>query len=532
MAGYEVGSAFLTIMPSAQGFGRNLSREIDGPLDDAGRRGGQRVGDGIEKGGKASFLSAGKSLGGAFAGAFAAVGVVAAVGAVGDYVKDAIGSASDLNETLSKSSAVFGEFAGDIEYIGGAAAKNFGLAKEEAIGTAASFGQMFQQIGFARGEAAGMSIDVIRLSADLGSFNNLETADVADRMAAAFRGEYDSIQALLPTINATTVEQEALATTGKKTADELTAAEKAAAVLAIAHRDGAMAAGDFEKTSGGLANSQKILAADLENVKTEIGTALLPIALELFTAFKDIGVPALQDLAKWVGENKTEIAAFALGTIDATLMIVQGFLGLMEHMARMQEFWIAVGTNMVQTWLNVTENIINAAVNMFGWVPGVGDKLREVQGNFGTLRDVADQKFGEVRAAADRTTEGFNLAQQSVQGIRDKLDAIKDKIVRVDVVSNVADPFYQGQVGVGVRERRAGGGPVTAGRPYIVGEKEAELFVPNTSGMIYNQAQLAAMGGGGQSKTTNLNIVNNERPLRPADLVAAQRTLDLLGSDW
>jgi hypothetical protein len=31
---------------------------------------------------------------------------------------------------------------------------------------------------------------------------------------------------------------------------------------------------------------------------------------------------------------------------------------------------------------------------------------------------------------------------------------------------------------------RASGGPVTAGQPYIVGEKQAELFVPNTSGTI------------------------------------------------
>lgn len=38
---------------------------------------------------------------------------------------------------------------------------------------------------------------------------------------------------------------------------------------------------------------------------------------------------------------------------------------------------------------------------------------------------------------------------------------------------------------------RQGGGPVQAGRPYIVGEREAELFVPNQAGHIYNQNQLA-----------------------------------------
>ena len=37
---------------------------------------------------------------------------------------------------------------------------------------------------------------------------------------------------------------------------------------------------------------------------------------------------------------------------------------------------------------------------------------------------------------------------------------------------------------------RAEGGPVSANRPYIVGEKEPELFVPNTAGTIYNQDQM------------------------------------------
>jgi hypothetical protein len=31
------------------------------------------------------------------------------------------------------------------------------------------------------------------MSADLGSFNNTPTADIADMISAAFRGEYDSL---------------------------------------------------------------------------------------------------------------------------------------------------------------------------------------------------------------------------------------------------------------------------------------------------------------------------------------------------
>jgi hypothetical protein len=43
---------------------------------------------------------------------------------------------------------------------------------------------------------------------------------------------------------------------------------------------------------------------------------------------------------------------------------------------------------------------------------------------------------------------------------------------------------------------RAGGGPVSGGRPYVVGEQGPELFVPNISGRIMNASQTAGAGGG------------------------------------
>jgi phage-related minor tail protein len=44
------------------------------------------------------------------------------------------------------------------------------------------------------------------------------------------------------------------------------------------------------------------------------------------------------------------------------------------------------------------------------------------------------------------------------------------------------------------------GGSVAAGQPYLVGEKGAELFVPNQSGNIVPNNQMAATGG------TNINF--------------------------
>jgi hypothetical protein len=535
VAGYEVGSAFLTIMPSAKGFAGNLGREIDGPMQVAGRRGGEQLGDGVAKGGKASFVGAGKSLGGAFAGAFAAFGAGVAIAAVADYIGSAIGAASDLGETINKSSVIFGRNADEIERWAEGAAQSAGLAKGAALEAAAGFGNMFTQLGFASDTAADMSTSVVQLAADLGSFNNLPTAEVADMISAALRGEYDSLQRLIPNINAARVESQALADTGKTTAAELTAAEKAAATLAIIYADGAAATGDFARTSDSLANSQKILQADLENVRAEIGTALLPVVTDLLKTFRDEGVPVLKQFAAFVTQNKDEITSFALATVDGGLLIVQALLGIIEHAARLQEFWLMVSTNMVQAWLNVVEGVINGAVAMFGWVPGVGDKLRTVQSDFGKLRDDADIKFSAVRAAAAQVTEEFNTGQAAVQRLRDGIKSIDGMRVQafVDVSAN------DSRVGTAVAARtgevvgtRATGGPVAAGLPYLVGEREAEIFVPDRPGMIYNQAQMAAMGIGSREVNYNLNVDNYGRDIGPADLVQAARSLAVLDPDW
>lgn len=50
--------------------------------------------------------------------------------------------------------------------------------------------------------------------------------------------------------------------------------------------------------------------------------------------------------------------------------------------------------------------------------------------------------------------------------------------------------------------RRAGGGPVSAGTPYLVGERGPELFMPRTSGSIYPND---AMGMGGSNVVVNVD---------------------------
>lgn len=66
---------------------------------------------------------------------------------------------------------------------------------------------------------------------------------------------------------------------------------------------------------------------------------------------------------------------------------------------------------------------------------------------------------------------------------------------------------------------KAAGGPVSGGRPYIVGERGPELFVPNRSGEIVSNAKMARFGGAmaAASGPVVMDVV-----LRGSDLVLVQ----------
>lgn len=333
---------------------RPLDRSLAGLPGKVGR-----VGDATER--TTSRMS------GAMRTAAGAIGGFFAFGAVKSGVMGLVGPASDLTQTVSKSNAIFGQNAAAIRSWAQNAANQFGLSRQQALSAAAGFGDMFSQLGFAGGKAADMSKAVVQMSADLGAFNDLPTAEVAEMISAAFRGEYDSLQRLVPNINAARVEQEALGMSGKKSAEDLTAAEKAAATLAIVQKDGARAAGAFARESDSASGAAARATAQWADQRAEIGQALLPA----FTAFMGflsgtvipgVGalaafvsgtlVPGFQALAGWIAANQTPITIVA-GLIAAVLLPGLIALGLTSLRAAAQN---------VAAWLLIKASSIAGAV--------------------------------------------------------------------------------------------------------------------------------------------------------------------------
>ena len=187
-------------------------------------------------------------------------------------------AASDLNETTSKSAAVFGEAQAAVLAYSEDAAQGIGLSKRAALDATSTFGNLFTQLGVGKEEAANLSTSMVTLAADFGSFFNEDPTAIIEAQTAAFRGEYDALQKYVPTINAAAVEQQALTETGKANADQLTQQEKAIATYTLMMEGAGAAQGDFARTSDSAANAAKRAKAEIDNNAASLGQALLPVA--------------------------------------------------------------------------------------------------------------------------------------------------------------------------------------------------------------------------------------------------------------
>lgn len=79
---------------------------------------------------------------------------------------------------------------------------------------------------------------------------------------------------------------------------------------------------------------------------------------------------------------------------------------------------------------------------------------------------------------------------------------------------------------------RADGGPVTAGKPYIVGERGPETFIPRSSGTIMSNADTMSgySGGGGKALTVNINAIDAKSVLAQMDSIKRPLAEMMLGT--
>jgi hypothetical protein len=413
-------------------FGAPVQRAMD-DTGKAGTRLGGTMGALTQKTG--GFGSVFKNLGagilqGVGIGAF--MGVTVAAGALVGGISSAIESASNLNETISKTQVVFGEASPAILKWGETSATAFGMSKNAALGAAAQYGNLFVSLGLAEQESADMSRSLVELAGDLASFNNVDPTEALDALRSGLVGETEPLRRFGVNLNDATLRQKALELGLISSVKEgLTPAVKAQASYALILDQTKTAQGDFARTSDGLANQQRIASARLEDAMARIGSAILPVAGKLvpmladaFIGILDVIGDVIAAVQAWLDENK--LLVDILGTLAQ--FSIGMLISMLQYLANIVSWAFGVFGDVVSAVASIVRPILEAII---GTIRNVMDVAAEIPGPWQdsakTMRDTLRSMEEDAKHWGEKTTgEAKDTPPEAAAAIKSGVGYMED----------------------------------------------------------------------------------------------------------
>jgi len=246
----------------------------------------------------------------------AALPAAAALAGLAAAAGPAIMAASDLEENLSKVNVVFGEGAASIENFAKTAASSLGQSQNAVLQAAGTFGTFGKAAGLSGQDLATFSNDFTALASDLASFNNTTPEQAINAIGSALRGEAEPLRQFGVLLSDAALREEALSMGLEVSTGALSAQTKILAAQSLIYKQTGDAQGDFARTSDGLANSSRVLKAQMADLQVSIGKALLPAVQAV--------LPVIKDFATWAANNPqtfTRVAG-AITTIATAILAV------------------------------------------------------------------------------------------------------------------------------------------------------------------------------------------------------------------
>lgn len=257
--------------------------------------------------------------------ALAAAGVAAGAFAT-KLAADSVAAASDLEESLSKASVVFGEQADAVIAWSKTSSTAFGQSQQQALEAAGTYGNLLQAFGVTTDAAAEMSTTMVQLAADLASFNNTPIDQAVDAIRSGLSGETEPLKRFGVALTDARLRAEALAMGLEVTSGALSAGTKAQAAYGLILKDTTLAQGDFARTADGLANTQRTVQAAVEDAQAAIGKGLVDAMGEAIDAMGgaqglvetiEAGADIFANFTEGIGDLAAQLADLA-PEIDST----------------------------------------------------------------------------------------------------------------------------------------------------------------------------------------------------------------------
>jgi len=344
----EQAYAYVTLIPVAEGFQRAIAKEMSG-VNNVGKKAGQNTGKGF----KGGFGGALKGIGGVIAGGLAAAGV-------GNFLKDSVTAASDLEESLNAVNVSFGDVSGEIIALGENAASRLGLSQGAFNSIATQFSGFASAIG---GEGQGVVDFIDTLStrgADFASVFNLEVDEALGLFQSGLAGETEPLRRFGIDLSAATVEAHAYATGIAEAGEPLTEAQKQQARYSSLLEQTDKVQGDFTNTQDGLANAQRILSANFEDLQASVGGPLLEAFANLTTQL----LPVIETMGPILTETMEQLAPVIADLAGQIPALLEAFLPMLPIIGELAGLFLQLVAELLPVFVTLFEALLPVIINL------------------------------------------------------------------------------------------------------------------------------------------------------------------------
>lgn len=324
------------------------------------------------------------------------------------------------------------------------------------------------------------------------------------------------------------------------------------------------------KTEGAAAAAGQTMTGQMERAKNAFGEVQESLASSLMPTITKL-MGWLVKVTAWMQKNPGIVRAvvIVLGALAAVIGTVSAVMLVLNTVMAANPFVLAgvaiaalvVGLVILYKKFDTARYIINAAIKaitlpILTWVDAALWGFETILKGLGHLPkwlgggkfDTAAEAVGKLRGGIDKIRDGIlalptsaaNDFAAALKKMTKALEAIpKVTNVRIDVQTRntVADVSSAGRPLAG-GQTRAGGGPVFAGRSYLIGERGPEVVTFARSGRVTPNHELGGGGeGGGGPMTVNIHatgptlrdivrveVSESKRALRTAILAGARRS--------
>ena len=343
-------------------------------------------------------------LSSAFKSMFKGFSVVAIVAGLTKVGKQAVSTASDLQEVQNVVDVAFGSAAEEINKFASNAIQQLGMSEYTAKHMASTFMSMSNGMGIAADSGKNMSIELTKLAGDMSSFYNVEQDVAQTALNSVFTGETESLKKFGVVMTEANLSAFAMSQGITKSYQAMSQSEKVMLRYQYVMNATKNAQGDFARTSNSWANQTRILKEQWSQLLGIIGKGLIQVLTPVVQALnKLLGylISIGNAIAKIFGGNAVKSTAASVSDAAA------GAGGLADGMDETAE----------------GADAANASAKKLQKTLGSFDELNVMAD---TLNDGGSDAAAETGALGDigtQVTATTDTAEEQTNGVIDKIKA-------------------------------------------------------------------------------------------------------------